>query len=173
MNKSRTWEQITIIIVRSATQSIIIGIDGAGRLKQFHFIIHAPLAEYAYGFGGVAFDTVVSDILRNDFLHAFLYLRHILQSDGPADAQIAEVSLGYGVLYKKFAIRKEFADCLVEYKTKRTYICTHPRRISYIQKLYILIVIYTKVESFRTIIYFSTDYLIRKIKIETVINIQK
>jgi len=77
------------------------------------------------------------------------------------------------MFHKQFSLGKEFRDSLKQDKTKRTDISTHPGLISHIQKLYILIIIYSEIKSLGAIIDLGTHYLIRKIKIKTVINIQK
>ena len=43
----------------------------------------------------------------------------------------------------------------------------------YVEELYVFIVVYPEVQSFRAVIYLCANYLIRKIKIKTIINIQK
>ena len=77
------------------------------------------------------------------------------------------------MFHKQFSLGKEFRDSLKQDKTKRTDISTHTGLISHIQKLYILIIIYSEIKSLGAIIDLGTHYLIRKIKIKTVINIQK
>ena len=98
---------------------------------------------------------------------------HILQFNGTPDTQITEITFRNGMFYKQLALGKQFRDRLKQYKTERTDIGTHTGLVSHVQKLYILIIIYPKIKSLRAVIDFSTNHLIRKIKIKTVINIQK
>ena len=77
------------------------------------------------------------------------------------------------MLHIQFSFRKKFADSLKQDEAERPYISAHPWRITYIEELYILIIINLEIESFGAVIHLGTDYLIRKIKIKTVINIQK
>ncbi|EEC52680.1 hypothetical protein BACEGG_03027 [Bacteroides eggerthii DSM 20697] len=173
LDKACAGEQIAVIVVHRISQCIVIGIYGAGCFQQFHFVVHAPFAEYAYGFGGMTFGAAEWNIFRYDFLHPSFYGRYVFQLNGTPDAEIAEIAFGYGMLHKQFSVRKQFIDSLVQDKAKRTDICTHTGRIPYIQKFNIFIVVDPEIESFRTVIYFGADYLIGKIKIKTVINIQK
>ena len=74
---------------------------------------------------------------------------------------------------QKFAIGKQFADSFIKYETKAAYVCPQAGWVAYIEEFYIFIIIYPEIQSFGPIINFRTDNLIGKIKIKTVINIQK
>ena len=50
------------------------------------------------------------------------------------------------MFHKQFSLGKEFRDSLKQDKTKRTDISTHTGLISHIQKLYILIIIYSEIK---------------------------
>ena len=121
----------------------------------------------------MTFNAVIRNIFRNDLLHPLLDTRHIFEFNGASNPQIAEITFWNRMFHKQFSLGKEFRDSLKQDKTKRTDISTHTGLISHIQKLYILIIIYSEIKSLGAIIDLGTHYLIRKIKIKTVINIQK
>ena len=121
----------------------------------------------------MTFDAMIGNILRDNLLHPLLDACHIFQFDGTANPQIAEIAFWNRMFYKQFSVGKQFRDSLKQDKTKRTDIRTHTGLISHIQKLYIFIIINSEIQSLGTIIDLGTYYLIRKIKIKTVINIQK
>ena len=110
-------KQIAIIVVDGIAQRIIIGIERTRSFQQLHLIFHASLTEDAYGFSGMAFDAMVGDIFGDNLLHPFLDGSYIFQFDGTADAQIAKIALGYGVLHKQLSFGKQFADSFVKDET--------------------------------------------------------
>ena len=73
----------------------------------------------------MAFYTVVGDVLGNDFLHPLLDGCHIFQLYGAADAQVAEVTFGYRMLYEQFSFRKQLADSFVKNEAEGTDIGAH------------------------------------------------
>ncbi len=67
---------------------------------------------------------------------------------GASNLQIAVITFGYRMFHKQFSLGKEFRDSFKQDKAKRTDISTHTGGSQYIQKLYILIIIYSVIESF-------------------------
>ena len=113
LDKTCAGQQVTIIVIYRISQCIIIGVYRAGGFQQFYLIVHSPFAEYPYGFGGMAFGTAERDVLGYDFLHPLLDCRYVFQLNGTSDAEIAEIALGYGMLYKQLSFREQFADSLI------------------------------------------------------------
>ena len=116
---------------------------------------------------------MIRNILSNNFLHTLLDTHHVFQLHRTPDPQIAEISFWDRVLYKQFSFREQFRDSLEQYKAKRTDISPHTGLVTHIQKLYVLIIIDSEIKPFRSVIDFGANHLVRKIKIKTVINIQK
>ena len=166
-------QQVAVVIVHGVAQRIIIGVERAGGFQQPHLVVHAALAEDAHGFGGVALRAVKGDVLGDDFLHPLLDGGDVFQRDGPAEAQVAEVALRYGMFHVQLSCRKQLADSLVEDETERADVGAHARGVAYVEKLHVLVVVDAEVQPFGTVVDLGADHLIGEIEIKTVINIQK
>ena len=173
IDKSGAGQEVAVVVVYSAVQRVIEGVERSRGFQQFHLVVHAPFAEHAHGFGGVAFGAVEGDVLCDDFLHALFDGSHVFQFDGAADAQIAEVTFRHRMLYVEFSLGKEFADSLVEDETERTDVSAHARWVAHVEKFDVFVVIDSEIESFGTVVDLGAYHLIGKIKIKSIINIQK
>ena len=173
LDKSRAGKQIAVIVIYRISQCVIIGIERSRCFQQFHLIVHPPFTEYTDSFAGVALDTVERNIFGNNLLHSLFNRLNVFQFDGTPDTQVAEIPLGYRMFHVKLTLGEEFTDRLIKNETEWTNIGTHARRIAYIEKLDILVVVHPKVKSFGAVVNLCTDHLIRKIKIKSGINIQK
>ena len=77
------------------------------------------------------------------------------------------------MLYVQFPFRKQFTDSFVKNEAEGADVGAHAGGIAYVEKFYILVVIYTEIQPFGTVVDLCTDHLVGEIKIKTVINIQK
>ena len=105
----------------------------------------------------MALYTLERNVVGNYFLHFLLDTCNIIQTNGTVQMQRTVITLRYGMFQGNASLRIKLFYCFDKDETKRSEIGTHARRISYIKKLNIFIVIYLKVEPFYLIVNFRTD----------------